>query len=326
MNLQDEESRHVMGTGLWKERLRRIGWRLGEAAGDIGRSFDWHIGGGKRFFERYYLEIVSAHKWCFIVGCNNSGTSLLQEILEHSGQVSTLPYEGQRYTRTLVRSRKRGHERVWSEYLDELKLTAEDSYTCVPRLVHDWMRDLPLPVREIVLEKTPANTMRMAWLQEAFPRSYFIGLVRNGYAVAEGIRRKGKKTLDRGARHWNLVNRIMVNDTRQIDNFLEVKYEDLVDNFAHTVRRIGAFLGVDPVAILAAGKKLYSASTVVGAGEYAIQNFNEQSIRRLSEADLLMIAGEAEEMLEYFGYVAGPRVDKNGRMEAAGEGVRLDAG
>ena len=36
----------------------------------------------------------------------------------------------------------------------------------------------------------------MRWLQEVFPNSCFIGVVRNGFAVAEGIKRKGEKPVE----------------------------------------------------------------------------------------------------------------------------------
>lgn len=298
-----------MDSRIWKARRERIRWRMEEALADVARAVDWHALGGRRFFERHCTEIIRAHKWCFIVGCNNSGTSLLQRVLERSGAVSTFVHEGQRYTRALARARKRGHERVWTEFLDELGLTATDSLACVPRLVHDWMRELQAPVREIVLEKTPANTVRMTWLQEAFPRSYFIGLVRNGYVVAEGIRRKGGKPVERGARHWGTVNRIMLDNARHVDHFLEVRYEDLVNDFAATVRRIAAFLQIEPGAMLAARDGVYDATTVLGSGEYGICDFNGPSLQRLTDEDIRAIRREAGEMLEYFGYGAGDALD-----------------
>jgi hypothetical protein len=63
----------------------------------------------------------------------------------------------------------------------------------VPRLLFDWLEALGTPLSPRILEKTTANAVRMRWLHQAFPRSAFIGVVRNGYAVAEGIRRKGTR-------------------------------------------------------------------------------------------------------------------------------------
>jgi hypothetical protein len=152
-------------------KLNRVRRHAGIKLCDVTRTLDWHFRGGKIFFDRYYSELVNAHKWCFIVGCNNSGTSLLQSILERTDQISTLPTEGMLYTTVLARSTKREHRRVWTEYLHQFQMNGSDSVEHAPRLLHDWMRDLPAPVHEIIVEKTPANAVRMEWLQKAFPRS-----------------------------------------------------------------------------------------------------------------------------------------------------------
>ena len=165
---------------VWTNRVRNLAFYAGLKGRDMERALDWYLGGGRRFFNQHSHEIIKAYKWCFIVGCNNSGTSLLQSALEKSGQVTTLPHEGQLYTTALPRAIRRGYERVWSEYLENLKLTDGDRLECLPRLLHDWLREFSLPICEIILEKTPAHTARMTWLQKAFPHSYFIGLVRNG--------------------------------------------------------------------------------------------------------------------------------------------------
>ncbi len=55
-------------------------------------------------------------------------------------------------------------------------------------------------------------------------------LVRNGYAVAEGIHRKGGKCYDRGARHWNFVNKLMLAHAVNIEQFMLVRYEDIMQS------------------------------------------------------------------------------------------------
>ena len=287
---------------VWRERATRLKAMLALNIRDMARHFDWYLGGGKRFFERYSPQMIFSHKWCFIVGCNNSGTSLLQGILERSGQVSTMPHEGQRYTRVLTRAARRGHERVWTEFLDDLRMTTEDDLSRAPRLLHDWMRELSVPIRETIVEKTTANAVRMLWLQKAFPHSYFVGLVRNGYAVTEGIRRKGLKSVERGARHWNTVNKIMVKDAQDINNFLLVHYEDLVNKPNEVARQLGGFLELEPDSLQDALIGKFSFSTVLGKGSQPIRNFNSKSIKKLNSDDIRKIYHEACEMLNYFGY------------------------
>ena len=92
---------------------------------DLRCSLHWYLVGCRRIRRLDTSAVAGSHQWCFIVGCNNSGTSLLQRVLEASGEVSTLPYEGQLYTRVLARAMRRGYERVYMEYADELRMDAD---------------------------------------------------------------------------------------------------------------------------------------------------------------------------------------------------------
>ncbi len=283
-------------------KIERAKAKLVLKSQDIKRALSWNIFGGRRFYSRHTSDIVANHKWCFIVACNNSGTSLLQSMLERTGEVSAMEHEGHRYTKVFVRADRKNYERVWSEYLDDLRMDAYDSISCLHRLVHDWMGALQFPLKNIIIEKTTANAVRMLWLQKAFPNSYFIGLVRNGYAVTEGIRRKGKKSVDRGAKHWNLVNKIMLEDSRKLDNYLELKYEDLVLNPSDTSERISQFLGIEKSKIEQVMQTEYRFETIRGKKAQRIENMNKESIDRLDDADKQIIRRNASEMLDLMGY------------------------
>jgi hypothetical protein len=286
----------------WKAKAERFYAKTALARADLNRSISWHILGGKKFFQRYYPELQHSHTWIFIVACNNSGTSLLQSILKNTNQVSTMEHEGQRYTRMLGRATKKGYERVWSEYLDELRLTSDDSLENLPRLIHDWMRELSIPLNNMIVEKTTANSVRMLWLQAAFPNTRFIGLVRNGYAVVEGIRRKGEKSIERGARHWNMVNKLMLDDSKKLNHYFSLKYENLVDKSEDTINELAEFIGIDNHRLIEAMEHSYGFSTILGDGQQKVNNLNQESIARLSVKDKNIISNTASEMLEYYDY------------------------
>ena len=271
-------------------------------AQDLARYINWNIRGGRSLYESSWREIASHHKWCFIIGCNNSGTSLLQRMLDQTGQVSTFQYEGQRYTRALERSERKKYERVWSEYIDDLILRPEDGFEIAPRLVHDWIYSLGNNLQPIIVEKTPANTVRMRWLQEVFPNSYFIGLVRNGYAVVEGTRRKSNKSIERSAIHWNKVNHVMFDEARGINNFLLLKYEDIARNPKTVSESLSNFLGVSSAGLENALGGEYSLPTVTGEKSQGVKDLNGNSIARLSDEELNTIYIIAGEMLDHFGY------------------------
>lgn len=283
-------------------RSQRYIWYFRIYFNDLISELSWQTR-GRFFFTRYFSEIVGSHKWCFIVGCNNSGTSLLQKLFELTGKVSTHSTEGQLYTRTLTRSIRRRYAYLWSEYIDELIADEKLSPISVgPRLAHDWMRELNTPIKNIIVEKTPANVTRMKLLQQIFPNSYFIGLVRNGYSVSEGIKRKGRHSISKGAKHWNTVNQLLVKNSDTVDRFLLVKYEDLADRPAELVNSIAEFLEMDSTFFSKAIEAEFTFQTILGSSSRPITNLNSQSIQRLSPADIKTITLHAKPMLDLFNY------------------------
>lgn len=214
----------------------------------------------------------------------------MHDSLAATGLFSAMPHEGQEYTRAIAIAERRGFERVWTEYLDDLRMTEADGFSCVPRLLHDWHYTLTPPLKPIVLEKTTANAARMRWLQAWCPSCSFIGMVRNGFAVTEGIMRKGHKDAKRGAKHWNAVNTLMLDDSKQVRRFLPLSYEDLVDAPSESLERIGEFLG------LGAGVLSDAVDTS------SFKNMNEWSLNRLDKDQMRLIDREAEPMLRLYGY------------------------
>jgi len=294
-------------TNDWGPRMQRMRRRLRVGACDLRNAASWYGGGGRRFFEDYWRELAGAHRWVFVIGCNNSGTSLLQRLLESTGQVSTFPAEGQLYTRAVKRDRKRGHSRVWSEYVEHLRMDGNDPLGQGPRLLHDWLNNLPRPIRPVIVEKTPANTARAEWLQRVFPDACFIGLVRNGYAVSEGIRRKGRQPLASAAGHWSEVNRMLTDLSGSLDRYLEVRYEEITGHPAAALLRVGRFIGIgsarlESLAGHGAEQARQAMSTVFGP----VRDCNPESLARLSADDVAVIRNRAGEMLDVFGYEPVP--------------------
>jgi Sulfotransferase family len=253
------------------------------------KDFAWLL--HRRSFERQVPRLLEEHRWIFLVGCNNSGTTLIHDVLAATGKFSFMPHEGQRYTNVLRRAQKRGYQRVWSEYVGELRLDERHPTDDVPRLLFDWLEELALPLKSMILEKTTANAVRLRWLQLAFPEAAFVGIVRNGYAVVEGIKRKGNKSVARGARHWRHVNEIMLNDAEHVKKFILVRYEDFVKAPRDTLFRIAEFLNLQVEDMWAE----YSSRA-------AIRDMNAESIRRLDEEEVRVITHEAGDLLARMGY------------------------
>lgn len=273
---------------LWS-RIRRLQRRLAIFADRTRRDIGWALGGRRRF-EKDADTILGSRRWVFLVGCNNSGTTILHDLLVDTEQFSAMTHEGQRYTRQIRMAEKRGYERVWTEYIDELQMTEADSQDRIPRLAYDWLFDAQPPDKPYLVEKTTANSARLRWLDAGFPDSYFIAIVRNGYAVSEGIRRKGGKDLERAARHWAAVNQRIREDGQRIQHYLSIRYEDLVENPRETLSIVAKFLGLNT----------HQFATRVSVDH--LKNMNHRSIDMLSEEERQQIERGAGSMLKEYGY------------------------
>jgi hypothetical protein len=286
---------------LWKRRLAGWGRAWTQRVHLQSKDLAWLL--NRRTFAKQVPRLLREHQWIFLVGCNNSGTTLIHDFLAATGKFSFMPHEGQRYTNVFRRARKRGHQRVWTEYVEELRMDEQYTTREVPRLLFDWFQELDRPVKARILEKTTANAVRMRWLQRVFPGARFIGIVRNGYAVVEGIKRKGNKAVDRGARHWKRVNEIMLEDATQVRNFLLVRYEDFVSSPQETLPRIAQFLDLTSEELEAAFAHT-GRRPAGGSGTSMIQNMNALSLQRLDEEERRIVTREAGELLNELGYAA----------------------
>jgi hypothetical protein len=158
--------------------------------------------------------------------------------------------------------------------------------------------------KRVLLEKSPPNGARTRWLQKNFENAHFIGLVRNGYAVAEGISRKGDPQhiqggwpIERSARQWARSNEILRQDSERLQHFTWLKYEDLVGDVRAALTIITDFLKISPFP----DSVLQQHFTIHERNE-AIKDLNQVSIDRLTRQELQAIYSVAKKELEYFGY------------------------
>ena len=109
---------------------------------------------------------------------------------------------------------------------------------------------------ERIAEKTPHNLLHMATLARLFPKARFIHVIRDGRAVAASLVRQrwmdpssGKpiwycQDLTQASRYWAQVVESVHAQSRVVKGrYLEVRYEDLVENPEPTMRKVCAFLG-----------------------------------------------------------------------------------
>jgi hypothetical protein len=95
-------------------------------------------------------------------------------------------------------------------------------------------------------DKTPGYGTKMRRIQRVLPEARFIHMIRDGRDVALSLKeREADLTTEQVARRW----RHRINNTRRaakhLDDYLEVRYEDLVNEPEATLRRICEYIELD---------------------------------------------------------------------------------
>ena len=238
--------------------------------------------------------------WLFILGVNNSGTTILSKILESHAEIRTLPGEGQFLTSALPLPSLVGVGRLWSSRMDVFRWTEEHDPLPALQAKKDWAGLYPAGTG-ILLEKSPPNTLRSLWLQKNFRPSRFLSIIRSPYAVCEGItRRMSDYTIQQAAQHWVTANRCMLDDLHGIEHSKIISYEALVGDPVQCLSGMQDFLGL---------KAPFDSSELgtveahsVDGNTVGLQNLNEKSFDRLSSEDVETINQVCGELMGRLGY------------------------
>jgi len=253
---------------------------------------------------------LNPRRWVFVVGCYNSGTTLLSNILCAHTEIGGLPVEGVNLSDSLPRPEEFGWTRMWSQCLERVRLEPEyDKDKLAERIKKQWSIWYPKD-KSNLLEKSVANTARMVFLQEYFQPAYFIYIVRNGYSVAEGIRRKAEPKrwknplydcsypIELCAKQWRISDEIVEQDRANVERFLQIYYEDLTDNPEAVLKELTDFLGLHPFL----SSELAGNWTVHNV-KSNIENLNPRSFGNLTNDDIKKIENIAGNRLEKHGYL-----------------------
>jgi len=239
----------------------------------------------------------------FLFGCPNSGTTILWRALRSHPGLSGPGVEDQDIEGMPDSMRHHlGNAtfRLWAHpkfglayYVTEEDYNEEDAQ----RLRIIYRKSLVPGTRLVV--KSPAHTLRARLIQAYFPDACFVAIVRNGYAVAEGIVRKRKYDPDRpqfkglatttkeAAEQWFRANVVVVSHQQFLRNYLIVRYEDLVQNPETTLYQILDHCGLARTSIQVNFE----------------QGKNDEQITRLTREESDTITRIAGPMLQHFGYV-----------------------
>lgn len=223
---------------------------------------------------------------------------MLNQLLGLHPQIGTMPNEGQFYTDQLARGANFGLRRLWA-LKPELFRLDENTQTTIDsnRLKKEWAYFYNDVKRPVLLEKTIANAARTRWFQKYFQPASFVVLLRDPYAVAEGIRRKEGHSLEDAITQWKVSYQQIFDDLGRIERSLVLTYEEMTDNPAEVLGRITGFLNISPFELDVSGKEF-----TVHKVKSEISNKNASSYKKLTPEDYEIINRIAGEWITKLGY------------------------
>tara|TARA_R110002124_G_scaffold163261_1_gene330548 strand:+ start:8452 stop:9252 length:801 start_codon:yes stop_codon:yes gene_type:complete len=188
--------------------------------------------------------VIDTH--LFVIGPNNSGSTLLRTLIETGSQCLTLPMEGQHVPGFIgPSSRGTGTRLIWASRPEWVSAFRDPS-------AYDWSKtrrawalqarnradDQKSPSR-ILVTSSPPFLLIVDQLRAQFPDARFIFLARNPYAAIEGIvRRANQQPLAPGediakiaATHiGKSLHQQAINIDQHADLSVSMTYEDLCEN------------------------------------------------------------------------------------------------
>jgi hypothetical protein len=244
------------------------------------------------------------------VGCYNSGTTLLDRIVQSHPEVAGLPIEGAFMSDALPVPETFGWTRMWHRCEEEMRLdpNAPKASDRAIRIRRQWA---PWTSKQstLIVEKSIANTCRIDFLETHFQPARFIHVVRNGYAVAEGIRRKARPgvwdnpeyrdsyPISLCARQWCRSLQVASSALTDEVRHLEVAYESLVRSPEATLERIADFLQLS-----AFPGRLLDRNWSIHGRRSPLSNHNPRSLAALDSEDIETVRDVAAEWLDHYEY------------------------
>jgi len=186
--------------------------------------------------------------------------------------------------------------------------------------------NIPYTLKEvknsILCLKSVKNDIKLTnFFSHIYDDIYFIGLVRNGYALCEGWIRRGKSAKVSGTRYRKYCQ-TMIEDTKRIKNYKIIKFEDLLKDPFKMATVLYDFAHLNPTSIKKL--RLKSKKILMKDGNHKVKfgkldakywfdfksiknlinpDINRIQIRNLSPTDKKIFEKEAKLILKYFHYI-----------------------
>ncbi len=242
-------------------------------------------------FKRLF-KTKAEHKFLFILSPPFCGSTLLNQIISSSKNVSVNNELGTREGQTLPKINKLlfYDSRKWDHNYSV-------NWTYVKK---EWEKywNLSLP---ILLEKSPPNLVRANDIINYFKPSYFIVFYRNPYAHCESLIRRRNNNPTEAAKFALKCLEFQKKNIDELDNAFSISYEELTNNTSLTAQGLIKFL---PELEDINYNQEFSAHNFRNE-KMKITNLNSENISRLSKEqinEINIIFKHKKSILDYFDY------------------------
>ena len=196
------------------------------------------------------------HKFVFICGLHRSGTSIFHRCLSDHPMISGfsdtgVPEDEGQHLQDVYKTAKYysgpgtfGFDK--RSYLDETSdLATKENFE---RLFANWSEYWNLS-KPILIEKSPPNLVRTRFLQELFPNSYFIVVLRHPVAVSYATKKWSKTSENSLIKHWLVCHEKFERDRQALKRCLVLNYEDFTEQPENVLNNVWKFLDVEDFSV-----------------------------------------------------------------------------
>jgi hypothetical protein len=269
----------------------------------------------------------------FVVGSARSGTTLLYSILQSSGEFAL--YQAETLLLEVCRPKygdlkfKKNYDRFINDWIcskqfhrsglspDEFVKGAKDYRSSYVDFMQYFMECISEKQgKKRWAEQTPGHVYYMKELSKAFDNSKFIHVIRDGRDVAISRRKEGwsgtkskdpVKQLIYSAISWEkAVEYGQINGKKGGDNYLEIRYEDIICDLDKVIKQINDFLHIKidksnienyAVGVLKKGNSAFG-ETMEGISKKGLYRWKKE----LTEKENLILHFTIGEKLNKLGY------------------------
>lgn len=259
-------------------------------------------------------------------GFGRGGTNIAWNILQSHPDIVAPPYEtGEIFKKSLMLrllSYVRNHD------------LSPSAYNIIDKILFDFkMKSFTHPDNRYCYEGVPYSAEKMkqtvlclksvnkdiyltSLLLKTYPDLYFIGLARNGYALASGYVRRGRSVKKTG-RLYSEISGEMERYSKMLPRFKLIKFEDIVDRPFDMAEELYTFLDMDTTEVTKLRFK--SKKILNGEGRHITKFGNENTkywvdrdhIEKIIDKDInkKQMQGLTGELIEDFNRESGSAFD-----------------